>query len=170
MIIFLIISVLLHELGHCLVALYKECTIDRILLTPVGGLAQMKAPEPLSPKDECQVAMAGPLVSLGLSILFGAISFGIYYLSLHPRAFQFAFWISISNAVLFLFNLAPAFPLDGGRVFTCLADRKNGPLGSNAAGEKDCSNYRVRVFCDRMDIREQITYDYRLLHILRIRV
>ena len=66
----LILSLLAHELGHCLVAQSKNGEIEDILLTPIGGLAKIKTDEPFSPKDECQIAVAGPLVSLFLALFF----------------------------------------------------------------------------------------------------
>ena len=108
-------SVVLHEIGHSLVARAKGARILEILLLPIGGMARLGA-MPRRPVDEIQIALAGPAVSFalgvggwwGLAPLAGAFN---PYLQLAIAE------LSLTNFMLFLFNLIPSFPMDGGRVF-----------------------------------------------------
>jgi Zn-dependent protease len=109
-------SVLAHELGHAWVALRNRIPVRSINLFFFGGLAQIGR-EPRLPGEELRVAIAGPLVSLGLALVFQAFSLADGALP----------WLSVSTAylarinfILALFNLIPGFPLDGGRVLRAL--------------------------------------------------
>lgn len=121
-------SIVLHELGHCFVAMRKGCRIREILLMPIGGAAQMEA-IPRRPRDEFLMAVAGPLVSLTLS----ALSFALLYIM--PKA-DFRYFspptvvsvMAVVNLALVLFNLLPAFPMDGGRVLRALLSTRIGRL------------------------------------------
>ncbi|MFN4073395.1 MAG: site-2 protease family protein [Thermus sp.] len=106
-------SVLLHELGHALTARRFGIETKRITLWLLGGVAQMER-IPREPQKELGIALAGPGVSLALALLFrllrveaGALGFLTHYLAL-------------VNLMLGLFNLLPALPLDGGRVYRAL--------------------------------------------------
>jgi Zn-dependent protease/CBS domain-containing protein len=105
-------SVLVHELGHCVVALRYHIPIGQITLFIFGGMAQIRREAP-SPKAEFQIAIAGPIVSLGIAL-------GFYILTLIPDlhdAFVAVFeWVQFGNLAIALFNLVPGYPLDGGRV------------------------------------------------------
>ena len=109
----LFVSVLLHELGHSLVALRYKIPVRRITLFIFGGVAQI-ASEPPSAKAEFLIAIAGPLVSLVL-----ALAFFVLLPVLAPVAplFGLAKYLAYINGALVVFNLIPGFPLDGGRVF-----------------------------------------------------
>jgi len=108
--------ILLHELGHALVAKHYKIPISQITLFLFGGVAEIKE-EPRNPKVEFFVAIAGPIVTI---ILIG-ILFSITILSqkLHWPILIGAIinYLTLVNIALLLFNLIPAFPLDGGRVF-----------------------------------------------------
>jgi len=106
--------VLLHEFGHSLVALREGIPIKKITLFIFGGVAQMEA-EPTNPATELRVTAAGPLTSLVLALIFGAI----YYLTLVPGLIisESIFFVARLNLIMAVFNLIPAFPLDGGRIF-----------------------------------------------------
>lgn len=112
--IFLFACIALHELGHSLVGLACGYRIREIMLMPIGGVAKI---ERMSNKarDEFLVAAAGPAVSLiiGFSLLIPYFIFGV--LGWHSVASYFLI-IAVINIVLALFNLAPAFPMDGGRI------------------------------------------------------
>jgi Zn-dependent protease len=114
--VMLFASIVIHEFGHALVGRrYGVKTYD-IVLTPLGGMARM-LDMPTSPKQEIAIALAGPLASLGLSVLsFGAA----VALALSPLAssqrLELMQWIWSVNLGLGLFNLTPALPMDGGRV------------------------------------------------------
>ncbi len=123
-------SIYLHELGHALVAARFGLRTERITLFVLGGMAQM-ASEPKSAKSEFWIAVAGPAVSFLLgTVLLTLAFFGAadaagrdamvgepeqFLRSLNPLA-SLAIWLGNVNIVLGLFNLIPAFPLDGGRV------------------------------------------------------
>ena len=107
-------SVVLHEIGHSLVARAKGSRILEILLLPIGGMARLNA-LPKRPADEIQTALAGPAVSLalGLAGLFGAP----YVYPFNPLLAVMVHELGRINIMLVLFNLIPSFPMDGGRVF-----------------------------------------------------
>ncbi|MCS6897834.1 MAG: site-2 protease family protein, partial [Nitrospira sp.] len=114
----LFLSVLLHELGHCSVALRYQIPIDRITLFVFGGVAHMRREAP-SPRAEIFIAIAGPLVSFGLGILcLGPAVF----LESSGSAPSSRGWVALGtllgvvNVQLGIFNLLPGLPLDGGRI------------------------------------------------------
>lgn len=112
-------SVLLHELGHSVIALRNGIPVRSITLFIFGGVAQIGR-EPGSPGVEFRVAIAGPIVSFALAGLFGAL--GWFAASFAPLA-ALATYLAYINASLGLFNLIPGFPLDGGRVFRAIVWR-----------------------------------------------
>jgi Zn-dependent protease len=116
-------SVLLHELGHAVQARREGIEIDGITLWLFGGVARFKGAFP-SAGAEFRVAVAGPLVSLALGVLFVLAA-----LASMPEAVDAVFaWLGYINLTLLLFNLLPAFPLDGGRVLRSLLWRRTGDL------------------------------------------
>lgn len=127
-------SVALHELGHSVVAISKGCHVREILLLPIGGIAQLTQ-MPSKPADEIKIAIAGPAVSLALSLLFGIFSFLASVIG-----FSGLFWtlsiLSGINLMLALFNLLPSFPMDGGRVFRAWMTPKLGRLEATRRAAK----------------------------------
>lgn len=132
--------VMLHEFGHALTARkYGVKTLD-IILSPIGGVARLdRMPE--KPLQEFWVALAGPLVNVGIILLLSVYVLlqgdikksqflDLLYLVVNPQSNTFAAGLSQFdyyvvgliglNAALALFNLLPAFPLDGGRIFRAL--------------------------------------------------
>ncbi len=119
----LFVCVVLHELGHSLVAIRYGVKIEAITLLPIGGVSQMRD-IPESPKAEIAISIVGPLVSVGVGgLLLLAIRAGPYTwgqlqnaqrLGLSFR--EFVRLLGTVNLVLAGFNLLPAFPLDGGRI------------------------------------------------------
>jgi Zn-dependent protease/CBS domain-containing protein len=119
--------VVLHELAHSLVARHYGVQVHEIELSPIGGIAKMET-MPLKPGQELAMALAGPLVNLasaaplGLAVLWmiqdGAIrSRGHFlYLLTKPSWQGFILNLFVCNVLLALFNLFPAFPMDGGRI------------------------------------------------------
>jgi len=110
--IFLFVSVLFHELGHSLVAKKFGINVKEIDLFIFGGVAMMEDEAP-SPKAEFLIALAGPVVSLILGVIF-ALLYNVF-----PKNNDFsAFlkYLASVNFMLFAFNLIPAFPLDGGKI------------------------------------------------------
>jgi Zn-dependent protease/CBS domain-containing protein len=105
------LSLLLHELGHARQARREGMEIDGITLWLFGGVAQFKGAFP-SAGGEFRIAVAGPLVSLGLGIgftLLGLVGFPSAVDGVVSR-------LGYINLILLVFNLVPALPLDGGRV------------------------------------------------------
>lgn len=114
-------SVLVHEMGHALVAKSQGTEVDGITLFLFGGVAQIKS-EPESPRAEFLIAVVGPVVSfvIGLVCLGVWMLLGGPYASLmggtRPALAAIANYLGVINVVLALFNLIPGFPLDGGRI------------------------------------------------------
>jgi Zn-dependent protease len=110
------VCIVLHELGHALVARSRGIPIRGITLFLFGGVAELAA-EPPSASSEFLMAIAGPLVSVFLSGVFFVLSLlaaGLGWATSIELIFRYLAWINLSLLVL---NLLPAFPLDGGRVF-----------------------------------------------------
>ena len=144
------VSLVLHELGHALVARRNGIGISGIDLWFFGGIAKMTR-DTASPGEEFRVAAAGPAVTL----LVVALCAGASALAARTGAFldSAAFadtattpalallgWLAVINAFLFVFNLVPAFPLDGGRLARALAwkitgDRNRGTRFSARLGQ-----------------------------------
>lgn len=109
-------SVLLHELGHSLAAKVQGIGVTSITLFLFGGIASIDK-ESKTPGDALKVAIAGPLVSLGLFILLTAVS----QLPGLPRPVEVVTAnVAQINLVLTLFNLIPGLPLDGGQVLKAI--------------------------------------------------
>ena len=125
-------SVLLHELGHALVARKLGVHIVGIELHFFGGAAKMANP-PKSAKDEILIAVAGPAVSL----LIGVISLTIVFFV----PIEVITRLAVANFFLCVFNLIPALPMDGGRI---LRASLSGKLGKVRATE--ISVYVARFF------------------------
>lgn len=106
-------SLLAHELGHALQARREGMEIDGITLWLFGGVARFKGMFQ-SAGAEFRIAIAGPLVSLALGLAFAFFAWG---LDLPQAVDGVAFWLGYINLTLLVFNLLPALPLDGGRVF-----------------------------------------------------
>jgi Zn-dependent protease/CBS domain-containing protein len=125
--VLLFTSVVLHELGHALVARAFGVPVRDILLLPIGGVATLEG-KPKTPTHELLIALAGPAVNVllvGLLVLAGVAWKGVEgFLALPqalgaapgPSAETLLTLLISSNVVLALFNLLPALPMDGGRV------------------------------------------------------
>ena len=112
----LFVSVLLHELGHSVVALRYGLPVPRITLFIFGGVSQISQ-EPANALSEFWIAIAGPLVSFLLAAIFGALQ--LVFVKMSPLL-ALAKYLALLNFVLGSFNLAPGFPLDGGRIFRAI--------------------------------------------------
>ena len=134
-IVALFICVLLHEFGHSLVAQRLGLEIHSITLLPIGGVSNLES-LPEKPSDEIKITVAGPLVNVVLAPIF----FGVgLLLGAEPRmptdlfmgigsVGQFFFYLGYLNVVLAVFNLLPAFPLDGGRILRALLATRLGAV------------------------------------------
>jgi Zn-dependent protease len=116
-----LVSILLHELGHSLVALREGIEVDSITLWLFGGVSQFKG-RYKSPGDEFRVAFAGPFVS----IVLGVLAVLIALTGLPSSVDGVAAWLGYINLILAVFNLLPAAPLDGGRVLHSVLWRVKG--------------------------------------------
>jgi Zn-dependent protease/CBS domain-containing protein len=115
-------SVLVHELGHAYLALRNDVPVRGITLFVFGGVAQI-ARDPRTPGAEFRIAIAGPLASLGLALLFGLA----WLLSQSiPHLAAPSLWLARINMILAVFNLIPGFPLDGGRVLRSIVWKLTG--------------------------------------------
>jgi Zn-dependent protease len=109
--------VLAHELGHCLVARRLGIKVSHITLWPLGGVAWMEE-IPEDSRTEGLVAIAGPATNL----LIAALSVPLFLI---PGPLQpFAWWFISINLMLGIFNLIPAFPMDGGRLLRAFLARR----------------------------------------------
>jgi Zn-dependent protease/CBS domain-containing protein len=120
-------SLLLHELGHALQARREQMEIDGITLWLFGGVAKFKGSFP-SAGAEFRIAVAGPAVSLGLGLLFVLVAWAT---DMHDAVDGVAGWLGFINLILLAFNLLPALPLDGGRVFRAALWHFKGDLTSS---------------------------------------
>jgi Zn-dependent protease len=127
-ILLLFVCVTLHELGHSLVARRLGIRVKDITLLPIGGLAQLES-LPEKPLQELLITLAGPAVNFGLAVglaillvLVGGANWFFHFgyvphLLMGPRSpLSLLVYLLGANLVLGIFNLIPAFPMDGGRV------------------------------------------------------
>src|SRR5215210_5713592 len=103
-------SVILHELGHAIVARRYRLPVHAITLFALGGVTEI-ADAPPEPVRDLLVAVAGPAISLLLALAGGLVWWGVG----EPLALL-ALHLALTNAVMAIFNLLPGYPLDGGRV------------------------------------------------------
>ena len=118
--------VVLHELGHSLVAQRFGLTVREIVLLPIGGVARLEK-NPEKPLHELLIALAGPLVNVAIAVLLFfaggvALNFGLVEAQSlltadgPPTLATLWGWLFLANVGLAVFNMIPAFPMDGGRV------------------------------------------------------
>lgn len=128
----LFVIVVLHELGHSFAAQYYGVPVKEIVLLPIGGVARL-ASIPEEPIKEFVIAIAGPLVNFVLAGLLFLVAIGSGQVIGNPFDFEAMFagmatlslssiftYVFVSNLFLGIFNLIPAFPMDGGRVLRAL--------------------------------------------------
>lgn len=128
-VIFLFGLVTLHELGHSFAALYYGVPVEKIVLSPLGGVAQLNH-MPEKPIQELVIAVAGPAVNLIIALIMGIIAL-LSNVSLTGALAVLSGQVGLSLSALFVyvffyniflaaFNLIPAFPMDGGRILRSL--------------------------------------------------
>ncbi|WP_276300609.1 site-2 protease family protein [Halorussus lipolyticus] len=116
----LFVSVALHELGHAWAARRYDIEVESITLWLLGGLANLKT-MPREWKRELTIALAGPAASVAVAVVcYGLVS--VVPASAPALVFVVG-WLVVTNVVLTVFNLLPAFPMDGGRVLRALLAR-----------------------------------------------
>lgn len=125
----LFVLVTLHELGHSFTAQYYGIHVRQIVLSPIGGVAQLDR-MPDNPRQELAIAAAGPAVNFVAALIMGVIALAsgmglpgfrdaLPGVNGYGPSALFAY-IFVYNIILALFNLLPAFPLDGGRILRAL--------------------------------------------------
>lgn len=118
------VSILLHELGHSLVAQSRGIHVSSIVLFALGGVSQMEHESP-DARSEFWMALAGPLVSFAIGVLCLGLAHVLGWLGPSSSAgsplVTMLAWLGYINFTLGAFNLVPAYPLDGGRVLRAAA-------------------------------------------------
>jgi Zn-dependent protease len=134
-------SIVLHELGHAMVALRNGIGIASIQLWIFGGMARMNR-ESDSPRTEFEVAVAGPLVTLAIFLVLTAVGIGAAGWEEFRDAavaksdagvsglLAMVAWLAWINLLVLVFNLLPAFPMDGGRIVRAIAWWRTGNRSS----------------------------------------
>jgi Zn-dependent protease len=131
-------SLIAHELGHAIAARRQGIEVKSIQLFLLGGLTQMSR-DSRSPGEEFKIAAAGPLATLAMVVLFGLVDLAIVgphrlwdAIRLTPNINHITpvllslSWLLLMNVVVLVFNLVPAFPLDGGRIARAIVWRVTG--------------------------------------------
>ncbi len=147
-VLLLFVSLIVHELGHALVARRQGIEVKRIDLFLFGGLTQMSR-DAASPAEEFKIAVAGPLATFGVILVCLAVDVSI--VGTHRLTHAIALdsdiritpvllslsWLLPMNVLLLFFNLVPAFPLDGGRIARAAVWRATGDKrrGTQAAAK-----------------------------------
>lgn len=141
-------SILLHELSHALVARAYGIPVRRITLFLFGGVANIER-DPSSPKQEALMAAVGPLTSIALGVGFSVLGGWLAQIpselasdplaalrSMGPLSTLLT-WLGPVNVLLGMFNLVPAFPLDGGRILRAIlwASQKNFDAATRRASQ-----------------------------------
>ncbi len=126
LILFLFVFVFFHELAHSVVARRYGIKVRKIILYPIGGVSEIEE-VPENPSIEWRLAIAGPITSLVIGgVLLGLNQFILIQIPLStvpsslPTVGNLLFDLAFLNLLLGAFNLIPAFPMDGGRVFRAL--------------------------------------------------
>ncbi len=111
-VLLLYVSVLVHELAHCVVARGFGLPVRRVLLYPLGGYSEIEQ-EPATPGREALISAAGPVVSLALA----GIGYELAKVVPAGLTHQLIAQLFFANLIVGIFNLLPGLPLDGGRIF-----------------------------------------------------
>ena len=152
-VLLLFVCVMLHELGHAVAALWLRVEVKSITLLPIGGLVRIQA-VPERPVYELVITGAGPLTNLAIALLLvppylllnqqplftslltspGTLLEATLHSSSQEPAIGLMLFLLLANGILFVFNLIPAFPMDGGRILRAvLALFLSGPTATRIA-------------------------------------
>jgi len=124
-------SILAHEFGHAIVARRHGIAVEEIDLWLLGGVSRMQG-EAHDPDDELRFALAGPAVTLVIAACFG-VALLLLPASTPAVVRALVEYQALVNGMIFVFNLLPAFPLDGGRVLRSLLWRRSGDIERSTA-------------------------------------
>ena len=124
----LFVCIVMHEFGHALTARHFGIRTRNITLSPLGGIAQLERMSH-EPWEEFWIAVAGPMVNVAIAAVLGVLA--LLGLNLDPNLFDttpgmFLGLLLLMNIVMVVFNMIPAFPMDGGRVLRAIL---SGSLG-----------------------------------------
>lgn len=140
-VVLVFVSVLVHELGHCAMAMQLGTRVLDITLWPIGGVARIEQ-MPVQPRGEVLISLAGPAMNLAIVVaLFPVLAlvavigggdavFAASVLFQQISPFELVAYLAIVNLLIMVFNLLPAFPMDGGRVLRAALAT---PLGRDRA-------------------------------------
>ncbi|MBG0765434.1 MAG: site-2 protease family protein, partial [Tissierellales bacterium] len=123
----MLMSVMLHELSHSLVSKSLGIDVKTITLFIFGGIAQMDE-EPDNPIKELKIAIAGPAMSILLFAVFSVVAYLAGMMGSSNIVQGTLGYVGSINLILALFNLVPAFPMDGGRVLRAIIWHVKGDL------------------------------------------
>jgi len=142
--VLLFVCVALHELGHALAAKTVGISVNEILLLPIGGIAFL-ARLPRKPLHELWIAVAGPLVNVAIALALAPFAWRNEITLMLPGPETPLSWQTVvsalfsANIMLVLFNLLPAFPLDGGRILrsllTLASNERTATTAASAIGQ-----------------------------------
>ena len=135
-------SVLLHEFGHALVARSFGIETESITLYPLGGVARLSG-TPGTPRAGLWVALAGPAVNIVLAAAGLVLQIGLGWMGTPALITSFVGAFIYANVGLALFNMLPAFPMDGGRVLRAALQRKRGLLEATEIAVKIGKGFAV---------------------------
>jgi Zn-dependent protease/CBS domain-containing protein len=125
--VILFLSVVVHEASHSVVARRYGIPMKGITLFVFGGVAEMHD-EPPSPKAELLMAIAGPIASVVIAVVFLIIAAVGAVLGWRPEIVGVIQYVGFTNGLLAVFNMLPAFPLDGGRVLRAILWWRKGEI------------------------------------------
>ncbi|WP_019854085.1 site-2 protease family protein [Actinopolyspora mortivallis] len=111
----LVVSILVHELAHAVVAVRNGVPVDGITLWLLGGMARLRG-EAATPRSDLLIAVVGPVTSGALAVVFAGVTWMLALVQAGELTVAVAGYLSALNLVVAVFNLLPAAPLDGGRV------------------------------------------------------
>lgn len=120
-----LLSLLAHEVSHAIVAQRNDVPVEGITLWLLGGVAHMSR-DARSPDAAIRIAAAGPVVSLVLGAGFAVVALALQALGASGLVPGIFWWLALINAVLAVFNLVPAGPLDGGRILRGILWKRSG--------------------------------------------
>ncbi len=115
------LSVILHEVGHSLMAKKFDYKVKKVKMFIFGGISEITE-EPKQAKEEFLIAAAGPAVTFLLALLFYIIE---YFTKNVIIIYAIAHYLFIVNLILGIFNILPGFPLDGGRILRAIIWKRN---------------------------------------------
>lgn len=140
----LFFSLLFHEFAHSLVARARGMGMQGITLFLFGGVAEMEM-EPPTPKTEFWLAIAGPIASVVLAIVFYGVAIGLQAVGTPAHIIGVPRYLAFINLILAAFNMVPGFPLDGGRVLRAAIWQWTGNLRKATGGQP--APARPSAFC-----------------------